>query len=114
MAGADRVPVPGLAVDLATGATIDGVVADEHDGPLRGDQGRAEPTKLAGQVEGRPPCGGGDPLVGGAVAPGQRCGGAGDVGDGAPPGGEEGPAEEGDEPVERRWGNSRVTASSIG
>ncbi len=106
VAGADRITMPCLAVDLASGVTIDRIIADEDHGLIGGNQGQNQATKLAGQAEGGPLGGGKDPLVGGDMSLGQRGSGAEDVGDGASPGGEDGRAEEGDEAMERRSGKN--------
>ena len=94
--------MPGLAVDESPGMTVDGVIADQGDGLVGRDQGQDQSRKLAGQAECGPFGRGEDPLIGGAVAFGQRCGGADEVGDGAAAGGEDGRAEEDDEAMEGR------------
>lgn len=104
VAGADRLPMPCLAVDLPSGVSIDRIIADEDHGLIGGDECQDEATKLAGQMKGGPLGGGEDPLVGGYMPVGQRGGGAADVDDGASSGGEDGRAEEGDEAMERRSG----------
>ena len=107
MAGSDRVTMAGLAVDLAAGVAVDRVVADQDDRLIGGDQGHHEPRELASQPECGPSGTGEDPLVGGAMPPADRRGGAKDVGDGTPAGGEDGRAEQGDEPMGRRLGEDR-------
>ena len=96
VAGSDRITMPGLAVDLASGMTIDRIIADQDDRLIRRDQGQDEATKLTGQLEGGPLGGGKDPLISGDVPLGQGGGGTEDVGNGASSSGEDGRAEEGD------------------
>jgi len=96
VAGTDRITVSGLAVDLASGMTIDRIIAHQDHGLLGGNQGQDEAAELTGQVEGRPLGGGKDSLIGRDKPLSQRSGGAEDVGDGASPGSEDGRAEESD------------------
>ena len=98
MAGADRVAMPGLGVGLDAGVGLDGIVADEWNGPVGGDEADDRPAGPAGQPRGGPGGGGGDASGGGRVTGGRRCGGAREVGDGAPAGGEAGRAGRGQEP----------------
>jgi hypothetical protein len=97
----------GLAVDLAPGVAVDGVIADQGDGLAGRDQGQDQTRKAAGQPECGPFGEGKDPLIGGAVPFGQRCGGAEEVGDGAATRGEDSRAGEDDEAMEGRPGEDR-------
>lgn len=54
VAGADRVAVPGLTVDLAAGVALDRVVAYQCDRPIVGHEPQDEPAKIAGRPHGRP------------------------------------------------------------
>lgn len=102
VAGADRVTVTGLAVDLASGMAIDGVVAGQDHGLVGGDKGQDQAGQTAGQLQGRPLGGGENSLVGGAVPVTEGPGGSEQVGDGSATGAEDGRAEEGDEAIKSR------------
>src|SRR5579875_1380649 len=90
VAGADRVAVPCLAVDLAAGVAVDGVVADQDHRPLGGEPAEDEARQGAAQPQARPGGAAEEALVVGAVAGGQSPEGTPEVVDGAPPGGEDG------------------------
>src|SRR5262245_4226839 len=54
VAGADRVTVSGLAVNLAAPVLTDGIVADEGDGPGRDQMPQEEARQQAGKVKAGP------------------------------------------------------------
>ena len=56
-----------LPLNFPSGLTIDGIVANEDDRLIGGDQGQDEAAELTGQWEGGPLGGGKDPLVGRAM-----------------------------------------------
>ena len=104
VAGADRVAVAGLAVDPPAGVSVDGIIPGQQDRSVRGQEQDHEPAEAAGQAHRGPRGGRGDPLVGGDVPVGQRCGDAEQLGDGASPGTQQGGPHQEDEPLEGRAG----------
>ena len=104
VAGANRVAMAGLAIDLAAGVTLDGIVADQGHATGRDQVAQNEAAQQATEVEAGPGSRGEDALVGGAVAGSQAADGAQEVGHGAPTGGEDGGDEQELEPSERRGG----------
>src|SRR5262249_48847056 len=90
VAAADRVAVPCLAIDLATGVGTDGVVADQHDcagGPIASQQ---KARQEGGQTQARPVGLGQDTVVAGGSARSQVAEGAQQITDGASAGGQNG------------------------
>src|SRR5262249_23743993 len=90
VAGADRVAVAGLAVDLPAGGLGDGVIADQADPPLGPEGLGREAAQDGGQGQGGPPGQRQHPVVAGRVALGQVGDGAEQVGHGAPAVGNDG------------------------
>ena len=83
-----------LAIDLGAAVLVDGVVADDRDGPVGDPPVEDEPGQDPRQLQGRPAPLGEDAVIAGGVAGGQIRGGAEQVGDGAAAGGEDGGDEQ--------------------
>jgi hypothetical protein len=90
VAGADRVAVPGLAVDFATGMLGDRVIADQADPALGPEVPEEEAGQEGGQGQAGPRGQGEDAVVAGGSAVGQAGDGAQQVADGAAAGGDDG------------------------
>ena len=90
VAGADRVAVAGLAMDLPAGVLGDGVVADQADAALGPEVPEDEAGQEGGQGQAGPLGQGEDAVVAGGVAFGEAGDGAQQVADGASAGGEDG------------------------
>lgn len=95
---ADRVAVPPLAVHLFAPVPVHGVVPDQHDRAAGDEVVEQEPHQDAAESEPGPPGRRGHLSVGGAVPGRQVPGRPQEVGDGPPSGGQDGRAEEGEEP----------------
>src|SRR5262245_22602844 len=89
VAGADRVAVSRLAIDLAPGVAVDGVVADQDHRPFGGEPAEDVAGQGAAEPQARPGGPAEDALVVGAVTWGELAEGAPEVVDGAAAGGED-------------------------
>jgi hypothetical protein len=107
---ADRVAVAALAVDLLAAVLVDGIVADQRDGLVRGEAAEEEAGQGAGQGPWGPSSSGEDAVVAGGMAGGQAAGSAEQVGDGAPAGVQDSGSHE----VKNRLNVGLVKASAIG
>jgi len=88
VAGADRVAVAGLAIDLAAAVLTDGIVADQGDRPGGEQAPQEEACEQAGEAEAGPAGSGEDAPEATSIAPGEGPRGAQEVGDGVAAGGE--------------------------
>jgi hypothetical protein len=104
VAGADRVAVPGLAVDALTWVAVDGIVTGQEDRLVGGHQRDDEAAEATGQPHGGPGGGGEDALVGCGVAVGDGRDDAEQVGDGPSPGAQQRGAHQQGEATEGRPG----------
>ena len=82
--GADRVAVPGLAVDLAARVAVDGVIPDQGHRPVRDQMGEDGAGQGTPEAQPRPRGPREDALIVGAMPRRQRAQAAEQVGDGAP------------------------------
>jgi hypothetical protein len=96
--------VAGLAVDLLAGVPVDGVIADQDDGALGGQEVQEEARECAAPFEGRPWWARQQALVVGAVPRREGSEGAKQVGDRAAAGGEDGGEQQCDEAAVGRLG----------
>src|SRR5262245_20357283 len=106
MRGADRVAMPGLAVDAPAWVAIDRVVADQDDRVRRAEPADEQSSQGAAEVQARPGGAGEDALIVGAMAGGQSTERAEQVDDGVPALGEDRGGEQDDEAAER-WPGER-------
>ena len=100
---AHRIAMTALAMDRGAAVLVNGVVADDGDGPVGDPPVEDEPGQGPRQLQGRPAPLGEDAVIAGGVAGGQIGGGAEQVGDGAAAGGEDGGDEQDQEALIVGW-----------